>query len=52
MNALRITDTGTPVRRSVSTMSASSASMIACLYASLAMHSGVAMKRVPSCTAL
>ena len=43
------TATGTPVSRSVSTTSRSSAATIARLYASLARHSGVAMKRVPSC---
>ena len=50
MNGVLITATGTPVIRSLSTMSFSSARMIACLYASLARHSVVAMKRVPICT--
>ena len=39
------TATGTPVMRSDSTTSSSDASTIARLYASLALHSGVAMKR-------
>ena len=42
-----ITATGTPVRRSLCTMSSSSASTIVCLYSVLAEHSVVAMKRVP-----
>ena len=48
---VRITETGTPVIRSVSTMSFSPACTTACLYTWLARHSGVAMNRVPSCTA-